>query len=91
MFVCFCHYLISICADIPFLSLVQKTHLSRLGGDNIRQTVKRMMREVIAYKMACQFNMYGHGTKKAFAEHPVFKVIIRKYIFCVVQHTAASR
>jgi hypothetical protein len=57
----------------------QRRHLSRIGGSDRQQMIRSVMKEVITYRMASQYSMYGFKTKKGFADLPVCKTIIREY------------
>jgi len=66
-------------ANKSALCFLQRRHISRIGGKTLPEIIKNMMTEVMTYSMASQYSMYGMKSKKAFANLPICKTVIRKY------------
>lgn len=57
---------------------VQARHLGCIGGRNVAETTRRILKHVLAVPLARQLNFAGRGLKKGIGGMHVTAVIVRK-------------
>jgi len=63
--------------------MYQRSYLAKIGGHDVAANTQKVMKACVTYAVASQYSLLGQRSKKSFAALPLYKVIVRKYIFSV--------
>ncbi len=53
--------------------------LSTVGGNDVGDVVRRMMRRVMTNQLMAQFTVRGKTGKMKFSQQPLFRILISEY------------